>query len=94
MTSIEINQRKYLEVEKLSIGAFSPLTKFMDKKTLEEVSSNMRLPTGEIFPLPVVFDVPIDCTKRIESKDILNLTFEAVARMKNYGQLYQLFEVL
>jgi sulfate adenylyltransferase len=38
-------------------GAFSPLTGFMDKKTYESVLHTMRLPSGVMWPVPIVLDV-------------------------------------
>ncbi|MBM3252447.1 MAG: sulfate adenylyltransferase, partial [Candidatus Omnitrophica bacterium] len=43
--------------EQIAIGTFSPLEGFMDKKELESVLKNYRLPSGIIWPLPVVLQI-------------------------------------
>jgi len=59
MTSarIDIKLRQYLELENIALGCFSPLTGFMDEDDLSSVTESMRLPNGQLFPLPVVLDV-------------------------------------
>jgi len=58
--NIDINS--YLELEKIGIGAFSPLTGFMTEKDFYSVVNSMRLENGLLFPLPVILP--------IEKKDI------------------------
>lgn len=55
-TSIELNDRQMCDVELIMNGGFSPLTGFMNQKEYENVVENMRLTSGELFGLPVVFD--------------------------------------
>jgi len=54
--TIECSHRNACDVELLCVGGFSPLTGFMDKATYDTVVETMRLPTGELFGLPVVMD--------------------------------------
>mmetsp|Transcript_39728 Transcript_39728/g.100750 ORF Transcript_39728/g.100750 Transcript_39728/m.100750 type:complete len:456 (-) Transcript_39728:269-1636(-) len=53
---IECSHRNACDVELLMVGGFSPLGGFMDKATYDTVVESMRLPTGELFGLPVVMD--------------------------------------
>lgn len=57
MTDLVLNKRQYLELEKIGLGAFSPLDGFMPEATFRSVVSDMRLPSGAVFPLPVILDV-------------------------------------
>ena len=57
MSELNLNQRQYLEFEKLALNAFAPLTAFMRRDEMRSVVETMRLPGGEVFPLPVVLDI-------------------------------------
>ena len=52
---VEINTDLAMDIEQILNGGFSPLTTFLDKKSLDSVLKNMRLPTGEIWPIPILF---------------------------------------
>ena len=84
MVSINIERDQYLELEKIAIGVFSPLTGFMSEKEFVSVVENLRLPSGEVFSLPVVFDVDESCAISIRDADVVELVFEgtAVGRLK------------
>jgi len=57
VTELELNRDQYLELEKLALGAFRPLSGFMDEDQFRTVVETMRLPDGAVFPLPVVLDL-------------------------------------
>ena len=43
-------------MELICNGGFSPLTGFMDEETYLSVVNDVKLPSGLLFSLPVVFD--------------------------------------
>ena len=51
---VEIGARVRMDVRQLAMGAFSPLTGFMDRETLSTVLSTHRLPDGTVWPMPVL----------------------------------------
>ena len=57
MTQLDLNKRQYLELEKLGLGALAPLDGFMSEAAFQSVVSDMRLPDGRVFSLPVFLDV-------------------------------------
>ena len=57
---ININLIQYLEVEKIGVGAFLPLSGFMNETEFRSVVENMRLPSGDVFTLPVILDIDKD----------------------------------
>lgn len=57
---INLHDRRLYDLEMLLNGGFAPLTGFMDRETYESVVEDMRLPNGELWPMPIVFDVPSD----------------------------------
>ena len=52
---VEINTDLAMDIEQILNGGFAPLTTFLDKESLDSVLENMRLPTGEIWPIPILF---------------------------------------
>ena len=54
---IQLTAVQYLELEKLALGAFNPLTGFMNEDDYMSVINTMRLPNGAPFPLPVLKDI-------------------------------------
>lgn len=75
MSSININYDQFLELQKLGIGAFAPLTGFMTKIEFNAVVDELRLPNGAIFPLPVLLDIDNDALKMININRTVNLSF-------------------
>ena len=53
-----LKDRQLFDLEMLMVGGFSPLTGFMNKKDYESVVSKMRTSEGELFPIPIVLDIP------------------------------------
>lgn len=54
---IVLTARQLCDVELILSGAFTPLSGFMTEEQYEHVVSSMRLPTGALWPIPVVLDV-------------------------------------
>ena len=81
---IDITHDQYLEIEKLSLGVFSPLTKFMNEEDFTSCVNNMRLANGELFPIPIVFDMNESNAKRfIKSSNVeLHYDSEHIADIK------------
>lgn len=75
MEKIFINRRQYFELEKIAIGAFAPLSGFMDEAEFYSVVEQMRMPDGALFPLPVVLDVTSDQAKVAHGEHRLSLVF-------------------
>jgi sulfate adenylyltransferase len=76
MNAITIDRDQYLELEKIALGAFSPLTGFMSKLEFESVIENMRLPAGDVFSLPVVLDIDELCAREVRNCSVVDLIFE------------------
>lgn len=84
MTAVDLTKAQYLELEKIGLGAFDPLTGFMDEDTFWAVVNTLRLPDGSPFPLPVILDVDDATRERMrESGDVeLRYDGETVGRMQ------------
>ena len=57
LKSLSLNQRQLCDLELILTGGFSPLTGFMGQKDYERTLSEIRLQSGEIWPIPITFDV-------------------------------------
>ena len=55
---LHLRDRQLYDLEVLLVGGFAPLTSFMNEEEYESVVETMRLPSGKLFPIPIVLDVP------------------------------------
>src|SRR5262245_36442354 len=55
--SWDLTPRQLCDLELLLNGGFSPLCGFMDQATYEAVRDHARLPSGELWPIPITLDV-------------------------------------
>jgi sulfate adenylyltransferase len=58
MPSWDLTDRQMCDLELLMNGAFSPLEGFLGKADYESVRDDMRLKSGELWPMPITLDVP------------------------------------
>ena len=65
MPSLTLSQRQLCDLELLMNGGFTPLDGFMDRGTYAHVLESMRLPDGELWPIPVVLDVRRDLAEKL-----------------------------
>lgn len=54
---LAIPERELMDCEQFGYGTYSPLTGFMARETLVSVLETYRLPSGEVWPLPVLLQV-------------------------------------
>ena len=63
---LAISERDLMDCEQFGYGTSSPLTGFMNKETLESVLDTYRLPTGEVWTLPILLQIDgnteVDCS--------------------------------
>ena len=74
--SINMDRDQYLELEKIALGAFSPLSGFMSKIEFDSVVKSMRLPTGDVFTLPVILDIDESNAKEIQLSKNVDLIYD------------------
>ncbi len=56
--SLDLTSRELCDLEMLAIGAFSPLTTFLNRADYESVLNDMHLSDGTLWPLPIVLETP------------------------------------
>lgn len=76
MHELVLNKRQYLELEKIGLGAFAPLTGFMSEGDFRSVVADMRLTSGAPFPLPVVLDVGERFADTVPAGSLVRLTYD------------------
>jgi sulfate adenylyltransferase len=79
MTDCHLTRDQYLELEKIGLGAFRPLNGFMREDEFNSVVDNLRLPNGEVFPLPVVLDIDAGTASHIRGRPLVSLIYDGVA---------------
>lgn len=55
---IAITHEDIMDCEQIAVGTYSPLTGFMDRKTLNSVLTTSRLPDGLVWPMPIILQLP------------------------------------
>ena len=65
MLSLTLSQRQLCDLELMMNGGFTPLDGFMDRESWTRVLESMRLPGGELWPIPVTLDVKRELAERI-----------------------------
>src|SRR5215217_5052696 len=59
----ELTRRQRCDLELLATGGFSPLRTFLGRADHESVCASMRLTSGELWPVPVLLDLPHDVVR-------------------------------
>lgn len=60
LPSIQLSERAVCDLELLATGAFSPLATFMGQADYKRVLHDMRLASGQVFPIPITLPVDHD----------------------------------
>jgi sulfate adenylyltransferase len=71
--SWDLSDRQLCDLELLMNGAFSPLRGFMGREAYESVCSDMRLPDGKVWPMPIVLDLTEEAAANLKPGDELAL---------------------
>lgn len=58
LPAVALSQRQLCDLELLMNGGFSPLDGFMTETVYESVLEQMRLPSGLLWSIPIILDVP------------------------------------
>jgi ATP sulfurylase len=82
---IDLSAKQSCDLEMIGIGAFSPLTGFMGKADFERVCREMKLASGDTWPIPILLAVKKEQAAPLGSKVALyapNGTLQAVMTVK------------
>ncbi len=68
---LNLTGRKLHDLEVMLVGGFNPVTGFMDEADYNAVVASMRLADGQLFPIPIVLDVPSSSVYQVGDKVLL-----------------------
>ncbi len=68
---LNLTGRKLHDLEVMLVGGFLPVTGFMDEGDYNSVVESMRLAKGQLFPIPIVLDVPSSSVYQVGDKILL-----------------------
>ena len=71
-----VSHKVILDAEQIALGTFSPVDGFMTKREVDSVLKNFRLPSGVIWPLPIVLQVTKNQAGRFKENDTIALILE------------------
>lgn len=77
--TVEADPLVVMDARQIATGAFSPLAGFMDRATLATVLASSRMPDGLVWPMPVLWPVPIDLSVHVGETLVLTRHSEPVA---------------
>jgi len=71
--SLTLSLKQQCDLEMISNGAFSPLLTFNNQEDYEEILLNNKLTNGEVWPIPIILDVPDDFLKSLDKNEYISL---------------------
>src|SRR6266480_428168 len=71
--SWNLSSRQLCDLELLLVGGLSPLRGFLTREGYEAVCESMRLPSGILWPIPVILDLPGGIAERLDVPSMLAL---------------------
>jgi sulfate adenylyltransferase len=77
LPQIRLSGREQCDLEMLAIGAFSPLRGFMGQSDFRRVCTEMRLASGEVFPIPITLCPSDDLTSGLRQGQRIALADDA-----------------
>ena len=75
-STIPISRERYIEIENIAIGTFSPLEGYMSELEFDSVIDSNRLTTDIAWTIPMTFNVPKKATENFKEDDQIALTYE------------------
>ncbi len=67
--SWDLTPRQLCDLELILNGGFSPLTGFMGRADFDAVCQDMRLSSGELWPIPITLDVTEEVAEKLSAGD-------------------------
>ena len=66
---LTVDDKELMDCEQIAVGTYSPLTGFMNRDAFDSVLSRNALPSGVIWTLPIVLQVPKSDLRRLGLQD-------------------------
>lgn len=78
MSVLHLSRNQYFEFENIALGALAPLDGFMTEEQFISVVRDMRLPGGEVFPLPVTLGMTPEQADSVRDASRIALVYGGV----------------
>ncbi len=85
---IVVEEKDMINAEQIAIGAFSPLTGFMTKEELDCVLDDLKLPTGIIWPMPIILQLDKRGAEQLSVGQKISLC------LNNDGVVYAVLDIM
>ncbi len=89
LPSLQLSRRTALDLELMASGAFSPLTRFMNRADHERVLGEMRLAAGALFPVPVVLPAAVSPEIRLDTEIALRDSRNDLLAIMTVEEIYE-----
>ena len=89
LPSIQLSRRAKCDLELLSVGAFSPLDRFMGQADYQRVLDEMRLDDGTLFPIPITLPVGPDDDVKLDQEIALRDAKNEVLAIMTVEEIYE-----
>src|ERR1041385_7930674 len=86
---IKLTQRTLCDLEILATGGFSPLRSFLTQKDYLRVCEEMRLSTGQLFPIPVTFSVDSTAAVQLDNELTLTDAYDNALAIMRVDEIYE-----
>ena len=73
MTSVVLDDRQMCDLEMLLNGGFDPLKGFLNERNYHCVLDDLRLITGELWPMPIVLPIKCEIANKMKPDEIITL---------------------
>ncbi|MCL1471086.1 sulfate adenylyltransferase [Argonema antarcticum] len=70
---VQLNERAVSDLQMIAIGAFSPLSGFMEQADYESVVANMRLANGLVWSIPITLSMTEEVADALTEGDLVRL---------------------
>ncbi len=74
LAAIDLSAKQSCDLEMIGVGAFSPLEGFMGQDDFESVCKDMKLASGDIWPIPILLSVDKDAAPSVGDRVALYAT--------------------
>lgn len=90
---ITVDEETMIDVEQIACGAYSPLEGFMGEAQLEGVLKNNLLPSGDVWTMPIPWQVPKEEWQKLSVGNRVGLSFGPDGKVHAFLDIGDIFEI-
>jgi sulfate adenylyltransferase len=89
LPTLRLSERALCDLELLGTGGFSPLDRFMGSKDYHRVVEEMRLASGQLFPIPITLTIAEDERVSLDEKVALIDSRNEIVAVMTIDEIYE-----